>query len=93
VTLADLPVQTYILRSDDLNLAYTAVLLERRNSYGETRWSIRQGSHVLNRNLEWEYEPLPSSRTDEYLERVRFHSPEEALTVWERAVAEGKAES
>lgn len=39
---------------------------------GEDKWAIRNRGECLNRNGEWEYEPLPSSRTDEFLERCRF---------------------
>ena len=47
---------------------------------GDDRWAIFNGASCLNRLGEWEYEPLPSSRTDEYLERNRY-SLDEAMTV------------
>jgi hypothetical protein len=35
-------------------------------------WAIRKRGWCLNRAQEWEYEPLPSSRDDEFMERCRF---------------------
>lgn len=36
-------------------------------------WAIKRGeSRALNSDGEWEFEPLPSSRSDEYLARTRF---------------------
>jgi len=45
-------------------------------SRGDDLWAITDGSAVLNCNDEWEYEPLPSSRTDEFLKRCRFSKSE-----------------
>jgi hypothetical protein len=46
------------------------------------RWAIRNLSHCLNRiSGEWEYEPLPSSRTDEWLEAHRWTQLEEAQLI------------
>jgi hypothetical protein len=36
------------------------------------RWAISDGGHVLNRKGRWEYEPLPSSRTEAFRRRTRF---------------------
>lgn len=35
-------------------------------------WAVTQHGCVLNTEFEWEYEPLPSSRTDEFKARTRF---------------------
>lgn len=41
------------------------------------RWAIRDDlRNVLGRDLEWEYEPFPSSRTDEFLARTRYNFSE-----------------
>ena len=48
---------------------------------GKTSWAITNDSHnCLNRDGEWEYSPLPSNRDDEYLNRCRYKSREEAIT-------------
>lgn len=62
------------------------VTVERRQQLsGPDRWAVVDGRAVLNTDGEWEYEPLPSNRTDEFLLRTRF-SLEEALKLG-RAVA------
>lgn len=35
-------------------------------------WAIRKRGWVLNRAQEWELEPLPSSRDDDFMVRCRF---------------------
>ena len=39
---------------------------------GSTLWAVRRGGNVLGRDGEWEYEPLPSSRDDDFFARFRF---------------------
>lgn len=41
-------------------------------SRGPGVWVITNGSSVLNNLGEWEYEPRPSSRTDEFIDRTRL---------------------
>lgn len=52
------------------------------------RWLIRRSETdvgpVLNRLLEWEYNSSPSSRTNEEIERTRYHSMDEAFVYLER---------
>jgi len=50
-------------------------------------WAVLDGRHCLNRDGGWEREPLPSSRTDEFMSRCRF-SLDEAV---ELAAAAHKA--
>ena len=48
-------------------------------------WSINLRVYVLDKaTLEWEFEPMPSCRTVEYLARTRFASVEEAVECWKR---------
>jgi hypothetical protein len=43
---------------------------------GAGAWAVTNGGHsCLNTDLEWEYEPLPSSRTQEFFERCRYGLP------------------
>ncbi len=42
------------------------------------KWCIREGGECLRRDGEWEYEPQPSSRTDEFIAATRWPSAEEA---------------
>lgn len=52
------------------------VTLEKR---GDDVWAICHGSHCLNASGEWEYESLPSSRTNEFKKTTRFDSLEAAI--------------
>ena len=46
---------------------------------GRILWKVREHGNVLAKTGEWEYEPMPSNRDDEYLARCRFDTPQEAL--------------
>lgn len=46
---------------------------------GSVKWAVRDGSECLNKDLEWEYEPMPSSRGDDFLARCRFDTVDSAL--------------
>lgn len=41
-------------------------------------WAVRESGSVLNKNGQWEHEPLPSSRCDAFLERTRWPTALEA---------------
>lgn len=43
-----------------------------------TSWAIRESGSVLANDGEWEMEPLPSDRDDEYLRRTRWPTAEQA---------------
>ena len=47
-------------------------------------WKITDSTYCLNKHGKWEYEPLPSSRTNDFLSRCRFDSLEDAITVWNK---------
>jgi hypothetical protein len=53
-------------------------------------WAVRQGPWCLNAGLEWEYEPLPSSRGDDFLRRTRF-TKDEALELAAAYISEHEA--
>lgn len=43
-------------------------------------WAImEEGRFCLNHNGDWEYEPLASNRSDEFLERCRWPTAREAI--------------
>lgn len=51
-----------------------------RQRDGANLWKVSDGrGSVLGKGGEWEYEPMPSSRDDEFLARCRFASAEEAM--------------
>ncbi len=46
---------------------------------GIEKWAVRNAGNCLNKSGEWEWEPMPSSRDDEFLARCRFDSLNEAI--------------
>lgn len=50
----------------------------RVDKRGENSWAILDGGNCLGRNREWEYEPLPTARTDDFKLMYRFDSFDEA---------------
>lgn len=54
---------------------------------GDDRWCIFNGSSCYTKLGEWEYESMPSHRTDEYLARARY-TLDEALSVAAKIVNE-----
>lgn len=51
------------------------IYIEERN---KDSWAIVSSPLVLNKQGEWEYEPMPSSRDKEFLLRCRYFSSDEA---------------
>lgn len=47
----------------------TPITIEKRS---ETQWVLSNGSSVFNSFGEWEWEPFPSSRTQEFIARTRM---------------------
>ena len=59
------------------------VRLERRPQInGPDLWAIVDHAACLVRDGDWVIEPMPSSRSEDYLESTRFASVEEALEFW-----------
>lgn len=46
-----------------------AIFIEDR---GNGKWAVSNGCSVLATDGEWEYEPRPSNRDDDFLARTRF---------------------
>lgn len=38
----------------------------------EDTWAVRKGALCLNEAMEWEYEPIPSSRDEDFYSRTRW---------------------
>lgn len=53
---------------------------------GDSLWAVRLASYCLTLTGGWEYEPMPSSRTPEFLANCRFPSPEQAYATWEQTL-------
>ncbi len=51
----------------------TDIRIERRSKKDAPEaWAVTNGRSCLNLDLEWEYEPNSSNRTDDFLSRCRF---------------------
>jgi len=57
-----------------------------RGRKGSVSYAVRQQGACMNAKGEWEFEPIPSSRTDEWLKEFRFSSWEDAAKAVERCV-------
>ena len=51
---------------------------------GSDMWAIREKGCCLNKQGEWEIEPIPSSRTSAFYKRCRWNSAEAALKFWRK---------
>lgn len=60
-----------------------------RQKFGSEKWAVRRNGRVLNKQGEWEWEPMPSSRDEEFLARCRFPTFVEAIDA--ARAKEGKA--
>ena len=74
------PIQ-YQLEYDEANCIHVTLDM-CHGMYGVKRWAIRDSGACLNKNNEWEWEPLPSSRDDEFYARCRWDTAENALAFW-----------
>jgi hypothetical protein len=78
---AGLKVLTVELASDATGVPF--VTLERAvQRGGPDRWAVRRSGHVLGRDGDFTYEPLPSSRVERFYKRYRFATVAEAIKVW-----------
>ena len=53
-------------------------------SRGKSGWAITKGAVCLNKSGEWEYEPMPSHRTDAFIKHTRWATPQEAFAFLEK---------
>lgn len=54
---------------------------------GPATWAVRLDGDCLNRQGEWEWEPMPSGRDEDFLARCRFDTAEEAIAAAAQAMA------
>jgi hypothetical protein len=57
--------------------------------YKGNRYAVRKGGSCLTIDGKWEYEPQPSSRTQEFYDRCRFILLADAMTAARRAAMGG----
>lgn len=83
-TLNGLVGTEFAFKADFDSMRFDGPKFVRMNSpfyYGE-KWAVRRMSACLNRDGEWEYEPMPSSRDDEFYARCRFDSLKHAVATF-----------
>lgn len=49
---------------------------------GKTMWAVRSGGNCMNKGGEWELEPCPSNRDDEFIARCRFATMSDGIIMW-----------
>jgi hypothetical protein len=58
---------------------------------GTSLWKIVKDGFVLGRDGNWHYEPQPSSRTDQHIEKTRWETPYVALCAYTEIEDAGRA--
>jgi len=51
---------------------------------GSFKWAVRRPGSCMNSDGEWEFEPMPSSRDDDFMARCRYENAGAAYTTWVR---------
>lgn len=69
----------YAIPTSGKRYADEILIQSSRQIEGPTLWAVRLNGNCLNKSGDWEWEPMPSSRDDEFLARCRFDSPEAAI--------------
>jgi hypothetical protein len=63
------------------------VKIEARDQMnGDRKWVLKMHEWVLGKDGDFHYEPLPSSRSDEFIKNTRFDSPDECHSFWVKEV-------
>lgn len=60
---------------------------------GTRKWVLQMewtNCWVLGKDGEFHWEPMPSSRTDEFIANTRFDSPQQVHDFWVQAITEEK---
>lgn len=68
---------------DSINASQYQVTVEYR---GKGRWAVCRWGRCYDRNGVPEFEPIPSEREDDWLDRHRFADVDEAIAVAKRVV-------
>jgi hypothetical protein len=84
----DLVATTYMFRSEHEGTSSFVVNFCRMNSpfYDGEKWAVRRSGCCLSKSGEWDYEPIPSSRTDSFYKKYRFKTLGDAIKVYKKTV-------
>lgn len=74
--------------ADDFQRGISEIrIVTRGQRDGSTLYAVTQRGWTANKDGEWEYEPIPSSRDDAYLQRCRWDDWEMAALMADRMMA------
>ncbi len=84
-SIGDLRINEYQIEGGTAHHVADVTLRRMPQREGPDLWAIFDHSDVcLNKRGQWEFQPMPSSRTDAFLRRCRFDSAEAALAFWNK---------
>ena len=75
----------YEIKSPSSPTAGDAVYVEARDALVGRRWAIICRGYCLNKMGDWEFEPIPSSRSLSFFDRCRWEDFEDAVLAAEKA--------
>lgn len=87
-------VPRYTLHDSPVPVSYEVLVIEGRAEVvidrmhqmdGTYKWAIRDGRYCFSKKGEWEFESMPSSRPEDWVETHRFDTLEEAAKVSKQA--------
>ncbi len=76
---AGMVIDAYAVLATEKPFEDGAKVQRMRQISGPPLWAVRHKGNCLNKSSEWEWEPMPSSRDDNFIARCRFASAEEAI--------------
>jgi hypothetical protein len=80
--LRELRVQSYLVVPTTRDAPFAVTIERCAQREGDDLWAVRFKGMTLNAEGEWEYEPIPSSRDEDYIRRCRFATLSGALAAW-----------
>ena len=85
---------TFTIDLDCKNILWRNVRVEWRgpNDDGVATWCVTDGHTCYDANLEGQFEPINSSRTEEFKQRYRFTDLHEAISVAEKVLENWRSE-
>jgi len=83
--IADL--RARLAAASEFSFGERIAIMRRKQRDGAVKWSVNDGGSVLNADGEWEHEPSPSNRSDEFIAATRFTFEE----AWAKAEARATA--
>lgn len=73
------PVKWLDQRPNNIGSTECGIFIELVNQKSSAKYAVRQSVFVLSKKGIWYYEPMPSNRTDQFLEECRFATLDDAV--------------